>query len=264
MSAIRTLTSLSMLVGIGCAADAADLSKVDRSVGKWPKLNAPKYCLLVFGPDAKARSWLIQDGDTLYVDRKGDSDLTAPECRVEAKQKDKTFVSFEAGKLAIGGLTHDDLTVTQMRIDEDLAGSPEEFQRLKGAGSEAWVWNVGLSVERPANDRRNLPKRINYVVNGDSTGWMQFADRPENAPVIHFNAPWTMAVQDKKQKLTVGRASRIQIGVGTPGVGPGTFAFVLYPKTIPNDVFPQAEIAFPPNSLASGSLVEKYTLKSRC
>ncbi|HEY8506570.1 MAG TPA: hypothetical protein VIL46_18450, partial [Gemmataceae bacterium] len=51
-------------------AAAADLSKVDRSIRKEPacQTKAPKYCLLVFGPAADYRVWLVLDGDTLYVD----------------------------------------------------------------------------------------------------------------------------------------------------------------------------------------------------
>src|SRR5262249_33364712 len=54
-------------------ADAADLTKVDRSIAKEPtyQTTTPRYCLLVFGPEAKSRVWLVQDGDVLYVDRNG-------------------------------------------------------------------------------------------------------------------------------------------------------------------------------------------------
>src|SRR4051812_38033338 len=52
---------------------AQDLGKIDRTIKKEPAYaGKPKYCLLVFGPEAKTRVWLIIDGDTLYVDREGD------------------------------------------------------------------------------------------------------------------------------------------------------------------------------------------------
>ena len=58
-------------------AAAADLTKIDRTIAKEPDYqNQPKYCLLVFGPDAKTRVWLVIDGDVLYVDRNGNGDLT--------------------------------------------------------------------------------------------------------------------------------------------------------------------------------------------
>ena len=44
------------------AAGAADLSKVDRTIKKEPVYQSkPKYCLLVFGPKADTRVWLVLD-----------------------------------------------------------------------------------------------------------------------------------------------------------------------------------------------------------
>jgi hypothetical protein len=36
----------------------------------------PKYCLMVLGREARRRVWLVLDGDTLYVDRSGNSLLS--------------------------------------------------------------------------------------------------------------------------------------------------------------------------------------------
>src|SRR5258708_1486782 len=60
------------------AAGAADLPKVDRTIGKEPAYTTkqPRYCLLVFGPRAGFKVWLVQDGNVLYVDRNGNGDLT--------------------------------------------------------------------------------------------------------------------------------------------------------------------------------------------
>jgi hypothetical protein len=56
----------------------------------------------------------------------------------------------------------------------------------------------------------------------------------------------------------------IQIGVGTRGIGPGTFTWVLYRDTIPDDVYPVAEVTFPPGAPDEKPVVRKYTLKERC
>src|SRR5262249_24705247 len=56
---------------------AADLAKIDRTIGKEPAYqNKPGYCLLVFGPEAKTRVWLVKDGAVVYLDRNGNGDLT--------------------------------------------------------------------------------------------------------------------------------------------------------------------------------------------
>ena len=61
-----------------------------------------------------------------------------------------------------------------------------------------------------------------------------------------------------------GAKTMLQIGVGPQGLGPGTFAFVLYPDTIPADAYPEAEIAFPAKGPGQDPIRRKYTLKERC
>src|SRR6516165_9330594 len=78
-------------------APAADLAAIDRRFVKEPTYQSkPRYCLLVFGPEAQTRVWLVQDGDVLYVDRNGDGDLTEKDKRVKLKQQDKGYREFEA------------------------------------------------------------------------------------------------------------------------------------------------------------------------
>src|SRR4029077_8172793 len=89
-------------------AQATDLTKLERKIAKEPayETKTPKYCLLVFGLDAKTRVWLVQDGDTLYVDRNGNGDLTGDGKRVKVNQSTDSYRSFEAGDITIDGLTH--------------------------------------------------------------------------------------------------------------------------------------------------------------
>jgi hypothetical protein len=77
---MRVLSFLPALLVVGSTALSAwatDLTKIDRTITKEPAYQGtPKYCLLVFGPDAKTRVWLVLDGEVLYVDRNGNGDLT--------------------------------------------------------------------------------------------------------------------------------------------------------------------------------------------
>ncbi|MHB1424560.1 MAG: hypothetical protein ACYC3I_15425 [Gemmataceae bacterium] len=260
-----------MLLGLAAAlwavgsVGAADLDKIDRAIAKEPAYkNKPKYCLLVFGEQAKTRVWLVQDGDVLYVDRNANGDLTEKDERVALKQNTKDYRSFEAGDIHDGALTHTGLSVIQMRASTDLVGNADEWKRVKQQGAEPWVWWVRVTAERAADDNRPLPKRIGYVSNGDGLGMLLFADRSADAPIIHLNGPWTLGLQDRKQLLTAGHSAQLQIGVGTQGVGPGTFSFVLYPNTIPADAYPVADIAFPSKTESDKSIRRKYTLKQRC
>ena len=70
------LSSLLMMLVVSSAASAGlDLTTIERKLAKEPAYRAkPKYCLLVFGPESKTRIWLVQDGDTLYVDRNGNGE----------------------------------------------------------------------------------------------------------------------------------------------------------------------------------------------
>src|SRR5947207_793592 len=59
------------------AVGGVDYAKIDRVLTKQPAYKkAPQYALLLFGKDAKVRAWAVLDGETLYLDRNGDGDLT--------------------------------------------------------------------------------------------------------------------------------------------------------------------------------------------
>src|SRR4051812_21776583 len=116
--AIVTLLALTTAVA---AAPGADLSAIDRTVRKEPAYKGqPRYCLLVFGPEAKARVWLVLDGDTLYVDRNGNGDLTEPGEKVAAEATEAgsaTYRHFVVETLTDGALTHRNLQLTVMPLD---------------------------------------------------------------------------------------------------------------------------------------------------
>lgn len=243
-----------------------DLRQIDRTIANEPlyQTQAPRYCLLVFGPEARFRVWLVQDGDVLYVDRDGSGDLTQPGKRVEKKQGTAGSRRWEVGDLTDGDRKHSIAYVMEMTMTEQSVGDANEFARIKGKHDRAVNMWIGVHAERTADDDRPLPKQIQYIVNGDGTGYLAFAARRHDAPIIHLNGPWTFGLQDSKQRLVVGQKTNLQLGVGTPGVGPGTFAFVLYPNTIPNDAYPIGEFAFPPSASGSDELRQTVTFKKRC
>src|SRR5262250_2615532 len=91
MKLLSFLPALMLLAGPPATARGADvdLSKVDRTIAKEPAYrHKPKYCLLVFGNDAKFRVWLVLDGDVLYVDCNGNGDLTERDERVVPERPD--------------------------------------------------------------------------------------------------------------------------------------------------------------------------------
>jgi hypothetical protein len=171
-------------------AGAADLTQVDRTLRKEPTYQSkPKYCLLVFGPEAKTRVWLVQDGDVLYVDRNGNGDLTEKDKRVERKPGNPNNCFFDAGEVKDGPLTHTGLSVTQFTASPEMIGDAKEFERVKKANPQPWIWWVRVAAERSADDKRPLPRHIHYVINGDGLGYLLFADRPQDAPVTISTVP---------------------------------------------------------------------------
>src|SRR5579875_43304 len=97
------LFSLSILLLSPVPAKPADLSKIDRTIKKEPAYKGkPRYCLLVFGREAKTKVWVVIDGPTLYVDRNGNGDLTDAGEQVTCAKKE-TIKPYDRSWFFVGG-----------------------------------------------------------------------------------------------------------------------------------------------------------------
>jgi hypothetical protein len=152
----------------------------------------PRYALLVFGKEAKTRIWIVRDDKWLYVDRNGNGDLTEP-----------------GEKLPVGN-------VVDQIVEQD--GTIHKNLYL-------YTMNDGKFRMRLGNNNRNA--RTQFV------GWGRmetptFGNRPDNAPIIHFNGPMTLDRYGPIYTFPRGdggnRAYKLRLLVGTPGLGAGTFA----------------------------------------
>ncbi len=215
------------LVVFSLPASAADLSKVDRRIAKEPtyKTKTPTYCLLVFGAEAETRVWLVLDGDQLYVDRNANGDMT----------EDGEAVAGKDGKF-------DAVTITAK--DGVASGTRVEVQR---AGELTFVYC-----------HINTDSWQRAVV--DKTGNLQFADSRQAAPVIHFNGPLTIAPRFE-QRFDRNAATDLDVMVGTPGLGTGTFAR-LDNNQVAANLHPVAEIVFPIGGKETEKL--RVVLNQRC
>lgn len=83
----KACVAFALLAAPGIAADspAVDLATLSRSIAKEQVYKGvPHYSLVVIGPQAEHRSWMVMDGDDLlYFDRNGNGDLTEAEDRIE-------------------------------------------------------------------------------------------------------------------------------------------------------------------------------------
>jgi hypothetical protein len=248
-----------LLLAFSAPISAVDLSKIDRKIGKEPVYTSqPKYCLLVLGPEAKTRVWLVQDGDTLYVDRNGNGDLTEEGEKVIGKADDPGHITFSAGDIREGTLLHRNLLVfvferraeSDRRVKEYLAKNP---------GAPGYLFDIDL--EMPGWKGTEIGGRVKHFV-GDSDlyGFLKFADTPSDAPVVHFRGPLQVTLE-KPQQMTVGRKMYLAVTIGTPGLGPGTTARVDGEGLVPEDAFPTVEVVFPPARAGEPPVRELYELK---
>src|SRR5262249_14552373 len=74
----KTLLTLTAVLGMTRAAPAADFGRTDAPAKEPALASPPRYCLLAFGLEAKARVWVVVAGDAVYVDCNANGDLTEP------------------------------------------------------------------------------------------------------------------------------------------------------------------------------------------
>jgi hypothetical protein len=183
----------------GMGAETVDLAKLDRSIAKEPKYStaAQEYCLLVFGPKAETRVWLVRDGDVLYLDRNGNGDLTEPD---EVVRKPKEYSGFSCGDIVSrdGKTTYQGLSVN--------AYSDGYRLRVQVPGTGPQLVGLG-AVRRP-----------------------RFASRAKDAPIIHFDGPLALTQFSTKRVIprdngpVNSRNRSLRVMIGSSGLGEGTFA----------------------------------------
>jgi hypothetical protein len=253
---------------------AADLKAVDRNIRKQPayQTKSPRYGLLVFGPEAKDRVWLVHDGDTLYVDRNGDGDLTDPGEAVAAKREpgrdpDESGDYFDVGELRVGGRAHKGLLVLAhplARHTDEVKNQPNAKAAL-AADPKARVYRLYVNVDRPGFHGAGTDGRIVVQAGSmDGEGALLFADKPAGAPIMHLDGPLQVTTDSAPPALKLERDTDLLLVVGTPGLGTGTFVKLAYDQTIPDTAVPRVEVLFPPAKGGDPPVRELYELSKRC
>jgi hypothetical protein len=235
------LVLLLTVVGIGSSQAAAlDPSKIDRTIAKEPTYRLkPQYCLLVCGPDAKTRVWVVLDGDILYVDRNGDGDLTEEGKRVVGKN------NYSSGSLTADGvprhLVFDDIELTGAdgRAEHRLSALADLENQRRWTIS---VWMGGF-------DKRIRWQRPDVDV--------ALAARPQDARIVHFAGPLTFALSDledrKVEQLVRGdKPNSLYFEIGTPVRGDGWRTFARTWANVTADALPTAEVELPGKGPGAG------------
>ena len=98
---------------------------------------------------------------------------------------------------------------------------------------------------------------------GLTHGLLMFGPNARDAPIIHFGGPLQISLW-YPQRLQMGRSVDVTLGVGTPGHGPGTMAYIFYDGVIPRTAYPKLEVTYPPVLPGEAPLKEHYELRGRC
>ena len=243
-----------VLAGIASAsAWAADLTKIERTIAKEPvfQTKTPKYCLLVFGAEAKTRVWLVLDGKVLFVDRNGDGDLTGAAERVEFFNAERRRFDGVGLSLAGGKVRY---SIFRMWV-KDNGRIDIMVDRKAALPHRLAPWKETLTEMAGLTDMssRNWMNRDNIEEND-----FRFADRPLDAPIVHMDGPLTLKPIDQQQVFVRGKVSPFPVMVGAPGLGKGTFTQLLFRPDDPSAV---AEIVFPHRDAGGKPITVKVALQ---
>jgi hypothetical protein len=125
--------------------------------------------------------------------------------------------------------------------------------------------SLAVDVDVPGMKGGGLGGLVSFKAGlADLTGVFQFADRPENAPVVHLGGPLQVTFYGERPTLRTGRDEELVLVVGTPGTGPGTFAMLNYEGTVPEGLKPVADVVLPPVRSGGPSGKEKWEIRDRC
>ncbi len=279
-------SSLAILVTFcTTTAESQDLSKIDRTIGQQPSYlsNEPKYCLLVFGPKAQTRVWLVLDlaydplrekpGNTesLYADINGNGNLTdageqIPVTVVTRKYYDFKFSNKEheqhLPQFKVGDVKSRDGKILYKNLVVDVG------------------WYVPGRPDREVKIAVDLPDRGRQWVGGPL---LWFAGSPSKAPVVWFDGALTMRLAPsgmlhcpidytgkeppppfyEQFPLARGKTMPIRAEIGTAGVGFGTFTLMTC-NLAPDGIHPLARVVFPHTDPKKPAIEVTVELTKRC
>lgn len=215
-------------------AKGFDFTQISRTIAKEPayETTSPGYCLVVFGPKAEQRVWIVKDGDRIFVDRNGNGDLT------EANEL--------VTKIQPGGWFH--------------------LGRVKGAGDSKK--NLKLWVRKNSTIELEIGSSL-YIQRAGVVGTdsLRLAKKPAEAPIIYPDGPVTLTplAHPVLNLSSEGpRLDRLPLVVGSAGSGQGTFAAMVPIRKVPirelGDLKILAEFEFPSSKRGAPPIVSRQEL----
>jgi hypothetical protein len=206
--------------------------------------------LLLFGPEAKTRVWLVAAGEAFYADRKGNGDLTEPGKRV-----------YSIGNTRV--LTFIDPNTLTMWLPVP------ENERVYQVGD---VYDSAARVWYTVAVRRSGPLKTAFfeVMVDVGTKFRQlgrltaFGDGPLDAPVLHFNGPITPGLFTS-ELVRSREVTELEGWIGTrvPAGAEGATTHVVHDTGVPDYVFPVASFEFPSKTQPNKPIFQTVSLSRR-
>src|SRR5260370_10880519 len=141
-----------------------------------------------------------------------------------------------------------------------LGGAPDGLVTFLALTADSKALKKGSRAGADAREGAREP--VTQMAFADHTGVLQFAARPQDAPIVHFDGPLQLALHPM-QKLARGQPSELQVGIGSPGLGKGTFVMRGY-EGVPKDAHPVVDLEFPHKDAGNPPLKMQVTLKEGC
>jgi hypothetical protein len=238
------LWALALVPGVCLAAGAIRLGKVERSIRGEPtyKSGSPEYALLLFGPEARLRVWLVLDGEGLYLDRDGDGDLTG---------KDEHFAKVS-----------DCRNVTLADPDGKTSYVITHVSTFRDEESKRHSVLVNVDVKGPAKYRQYCDVEV-------------VKDRAK-ARIAHFHGPLTAGPATVLWKVPEALVLRkgdkptdLNLVIGTMDAANGCWTVVRThgvkeASAFPEGVVPEVEVTFPPAKPGAPAVTKRYALDKFC
>jgi len=238
---------------------AVDLAKIDRSLRKEPAYESkqPQYCLLVFGPEAKTRVWVVLDGDVLYLDRSGNGDLTDSGERIAAQE---VYRNLEE-RPDVEVMRDFELNCWKAGEEPVLTCGPEVqwFYILQLVPRADWhdqTW-VKFHQEKP------FDFAVTTKTGGAQRARLRFATSPQEAPILHFDGPRRFVLSDKlgQPRFRPGESCDLAVVLHTQGLNGKVRT---ESEGAPENVHPVAEIEFSTGRPGADPIRVRVELKGRC
>jgi len=195
----------------------ADLAAIEKTVGKQPAYHdKPRYCLLVFGAEAKTKVWIVEDGRTLYVDRNANGDLTddGPPLPLRNSRTASYEYLLDEIRPAAGPVqTKFRLARWNYGEKEDSYGLSVHVHNDKGSTEPA---SAGLASGSAKTSLQIQDEGIKMYAGWFGTFW---ADAPANASILHFGGSLEPRLLRNKEFIVDAGVDRLSVCLLTPGRG---------------------------------------------